>query len=71
MIKAKIKVLSKSEVTFKGEEISTCLMVVVLDLGNYSTILNTIDKWDLDVGKNYDVTVDYCYNKFKIKNVIK
>lgn len=71
MIKAKIKVLSKSEVTFKGEEISTSLMVVVLDLGNYSTILNTVDKWDLDVGKNYDVTVDYCYNKFKIKNVIK
>lgn len=71
MIKGKIKVLSKSEVTFKGEEISTSLMVVVLDLGNYSTILNTVDKWDLDVGKNYDVTVDYCYNKFKIKNVIK
>ena len=71
MIKAKIKVLSKSEVTFKGEEVTTSLMVVVLDLGNYSTILNTIDKWDLDVGKNYDVTVDYCYNKFKIKNVIK
>lgn len=71
MIKAKIKVLSKSEVTFKGEEISTSLMVVILDLGSYSTILNTVDKWDLDVGKNYDVTVDYCYNKFKIKNVIK
>lgn len=71
MIKAKIKVLTKSEVTFKGEEISTSLMVVILDLGNYSTILNTVDKWDLDVGKNYDVTVDYCYNKFKIKDVIK
>lgn len=70
MISAKIKVLTKSEVTFKGEETSTSLMVVILDLGNYTTILNTLDKWNLEVGKDYDVTVDYCYNKFKIKDVM-
>lgn len=70
MIYARIKVLTRSGVTFKGEEKTTTLMVVVLDLGNYSTILNTLDKWDLEVGKEYDVTVDYCYNKFKIKEVL-
>ena len=44
-------------------------MVVILDLGNYTTILNTVDKWGLEVGQQYDVTVDYSYNKFKIKEV--
>lgn len=70
MIIANIQVLSKSEVTFKGEETSTTLMVVILNIGNYSTILNTVDKWNLEVGQEYDVTVDYCYNKFKIKEII-
>lgn len=69
MIYARIKVLTKSEVTFKGEETTKTLMVAILDLGGYTTILNTVDKWDLEVGKEYDVTVDYCYNKFKIKEV--
>lgn len=69
MITANIQVLSKNEVTFKGEETSTTLMVVILNIGDYSTILNTVDKWNLEVGKKYDVTVDYCYNKFKIKEV--
>jgi hypothetical protein len=69
MISAKIKVLSKSEVCFKGETEKTTLVVVLLDLGNYSTILNTVDKWDLEVGQQYDVTVEYSYNKFKIKEV--
>lgn len=71
MIKGKISVLDRSEVQFKNEEKKTTLMVVILDLGNYSTILNTLDKWDLEVGQQYDVTVEYSYNKFKIKNVIK
>ena len=69
MIYARIKILSKSEVTFKGEQKTTTLMVALLDLGGYTTILNTVDKWDLEVGKEYDVTVDYCYNKFKIQEV--
>lgn len=69
MIYARIKVLQKSEVTFKGEQKTTTLMVALLDLGGYTTILNTIDKWDVEVGKEYDVTVDYCYNKFKILEV--
>lgn len=71
MIKAKIHVLSISEVCFKNETKETFLMVVILDLGNYTTILNTVDKWGLEVGKEYDVTVDYSYNKFKIKDIIK
>lgn len=49
----------------------TILMVVILNLRNYSVILNTVDKWSLEVGKDYDVTVEYSYNKFKIKNVMK
>lgn len=69
MIYARIKVLTKSEVTFRGEEKTTPLVVVLLDLGGYTTILNTVDKWGLEVDKEYDVTVDYCYNKFKIKEV--
>lgn len=69
MIYARIKVLKKSEVTFKGEQKTTTLMVALLDLGGYTTILNTVDKWDVEVGKDYDVTVDYCYNKFKILEV--
>lgn len=69
MIYARIKVLSKSGVNFKGEQKTTTLMVALLDLGGYTTILNTVDKWDLEVGKEYDVTVDYCYNKFKIQEV--
>lgn len=69
MIYARIKVLSKSEVCFKNETKETTLVVLILDLGGYTTILNTVDKWDLEVGKEYDVTVDYCYNKFKIKEV--
>ena len=69
MIKAKIHVLSKSEVFFKNDTKETSLMVVILDLGNYTTILNTVDKWGLEVGQQYDVTVDYSYNKFKIKEV--
>jgi hypothetical protein len=71
MIKGKISVLDRNEVQFKNEEEKTTLMVVILDLGNYSTILNTLDKWNLEVGHQYDVTVEYSYNKFKIKNVIK
>lgn len=69
MIKAKIKVLTKTEVVFRNETKETILVVVLLNIGNYSTVLNTVDKWDLEVGKEYDVTVDYCYNKFKIKEV--
>ena len=69
MITAKIKVLTKSEVVFRNETKETILVVVLLSIGNYSTVLNTVDKWDLEVGKEYDVTVDYCYNKFKIKEV--
>ena len=69
MIYARIKVLTKSEVIFKGETTTKTLMVAILYLGGYTTILNTVDKWDLEVGKEYDVTVDYCYNKFKIKEV--
>ena len=69
MITAKIKVLTKSEVVFRNETKETTLVVVLLSIGNYSTVLNTVDKWDLKVGQEYDVTVDYCYNKFKIKEV--
>lgn len=71
MINAKIQILDKSEVKFKNEEKTTCLMVALLSIGNYSTILNTVDKWNLELGKTYDVTVNYSYNKFKIKKVIK
>lgn len=71
MIKGKISVLDRSEVKFKNEEKETNLMVVVLSLRNYSTILYTVDKWNLKVGQDYDVTVTYSYNKFKIKNVMK
>lgn len=70
MIKGKISVLDRNEVKFKNEEKETNLMVVVLSLRNYSTILYTVDKWNLKVGQDYDVTVTYSYNKFKIKDVI-
>lgn len=70
MITANIQVLSKNEVFFKNETKETTLMVVILSIGNYSTVLNTVDKWGLEVGQDYDVTVDYSYNKFKIKDVL-
>lgn len=70
MINANIYVLSKNEVCFKNESKETTLMVVILNIGNYSTVLNTVDKWGLEVGQVYDVTVDYSYNKFKIKDVL-
>lgn len=71
MIKGKISVLDRSEVQFKNENKKTMLMVVILSVRDYSVILNTVDKWSLEIGKDYDVTVEYSYNKFKIKNVIK
>lgn len=71
MIKGKISVLDRNEVKFKNEEKETTLMVVVLSVRNYSTILYTVDKWNLKVNQDYDVTVEYSYNKFKIKDIIK